>query len=165
MRGQKFSVGEGINILTDVTCVVEGGKFELLHGFAQTDIAIYKEQKYNKSKENSGLIRFYGDRQIHDGIFLIPYVILELKTGELTTDAIRCRDFVARRIKDIFPFSAYYFIAENTRKEEKTLLRQGKSFTNYFISKDQIGKTEFSDIFNNYIQPHINNLNKQVHKL
>jgi len=165
LKGQELSVGEGVNILTDVTCVVESGKFELLHGFAQTDIAIYKSTQYNIDNTTSGLTRFYGDKDIHKGILLIPYIILELKTGELTTDAIRCRDFVARRIRDIFPFSAYYFIAENTQKEEKTLLRQGKSFTNYFIFRDQMKGSDFSEIFENYIQPHINNLNRQLHKL
>jgi hypothetical protein len=165
LEGQGLSVGEGVNILTDVTCIFESGTFELLHGFAQTDVAIYKEAHYNISNTSSGLTRFYGDKEIHNGRFLIPYVILELKAGELTTDAIRCRDFVARRIRDIFPFSAYYFIAENTQKEEKTLLRQGKSFTNYFISREQMGSSDFLRIFENYIQPHINNLNRQLHKL
>lgn len=92
-------------------------------------------------------------------------MLLELKTGELTTDSIRSRDFVASRIRTIFPFCAYFFIAEYTKKEEKTLLRQGKSFTNYFISKDELTPEAFSEIFRNYIAPHIKNLKKQLERI
>lgn len=163
--GKDFLVKENKNILTDVTCICENQKFELMHGFSQTDIAIYKEIKYENDLKKNGLIRFYGDPDIHKGIFAVPYVILELKTGSLTTDGIRSRDFVAERIKSMFPFSAYFFIAENTKKEEKTLLRQGKNFTNYFISKDQMNEDTFKEIFSDYIEPHIRNLDKQLKKL
>lgn len=151
------------NILTDVTCIYEKGKFELVHGFSQTDIVIYKEQHFTPI--NQGLIKFYNDKTIKSGILAIPFVVLELKTGELTTDGIRSRDFVAGRIREMFPFAAYYFIAEQTKKEEKTLLRQGKSFTNYFISKSKMDVTYLDDIFDNYIEPHINNLKKQLKRL
>ena len=162
LKDKNLKVAEGKNILTDVTCIYENDKFELIHGFSQTDIAIYKEVHYNMDLGKNSLIRFYGDKDINKGIFAVPYVVLELKTGDLTTDGIRSRDFVASRIKSMFPFTAYYFIAENTRKEEKTLLRQGKSFTNYFISKEQIDKDYFTRIFKNYIEPHINNLKAQL---
>lgn len=158
-------VAEGKNILTDITCIYEKGRFELMHGFSQTDIVIYKEAKYLYPASESDLIKFYGDKDIKKGVFAIPYVVLELKTGDLTTDGIRSRDFVASRIRTMFPFSAYFFIAENTRKEEKTLLRQGKSFTNYFISNNAITKERFKEIFDNYIDPYIVNLKTQLSKL
>ena len=164
INDDELNVAEGKNILTDVTCIYENGKFELMHGFSQTDIVIYRELRIDVQPKNS-FIRFYGDAEIRNGLFAVPYVVLELKTGDLTTDSIRSRDFVAARIKNMFPFSAYFFIAEHTKKEEKTLLRQGKSFTNYFISKDSIDSTAFKRIFDNYIQPHINNLKLQLPKL
>jgi len=159
----ELKIAAGKNILTDVTCIFEKGKFELIHGFSQTDIVIYKEQAI--STFNSDLIKFYGDKDIRNGLFAIPYVVFELKTGDLTSDAIRCRDFVAGRIRTLFPFVAYYFIAERTTKEEKTLFRQGKSFTNYFISKKLIDNDYLTRIYNSYISPHIRNLNFQLHQI
>jgi hypothetical protein len=149
------------NILTDVTCIYEKGKFELIHGFAETDIAIFKLIKFDNNTVPTSLIRFYGDKDIKKGEFAIPFVVLELKCGDLTTDGIRSRDFVASRIKELFPFSAYFLLAEGTKKEEKTLLRQGKHFTNYFISKSEFTKDEIKEIFLNYIQPHIQNIKRQ----
>lgn len=156
-----LQISEEKNILTDVTCIYEKGKFELIHGFSQTDIAIFKAIKFDNNTVPTSLIKFYGDKDVKNGELAIPFVILELKCGELTTDGIRSRDFVASRIKEMYPFSAYYLIAESTKKEEKTLLRQGKNFTNYFISKTEFTKEEIKGIFLNYIQPHIQNINRQ----
>jgi hypothetical protein len=156
-----IQITEGKNILTDVTCIYEKNKFELIHGFSQTDIAFFTVVKFGKNTNFSELIKFYGDSEIKKGLFAVPFVVLELKSGDVTTDSIRSRDFVASRIRDIFPFSAYYLLAENTKKEEKTLLRQGKSFTNYFISKKEFTKEDIIKIFKTYIQPHILNVKNQ----
>lgn len=156
-----LQISEEKNILTDVTCIYEKGKFELIHGFAQTDIAIFKAISFDNNTVPTSLIKFYGDIDVKNGELAIPFVILELKCGELTTDGIRSRDFVASRIKEMYPFSAYYFLAECTKKEEKTLLRQGKNFTNYFISKEEFSIDEIKEIFINYIQPHLKNINRQ----
>lgn len=163
LKQSDLSIAEGKNILTDVTCIYEKGKFELMHGFSQTDISIFKEITFKYEKND--FITFFNDTQVRSGIFSIPFVILELKTGALTTDGIRSRDFVASRIREMFPFCAYYFIAESTKKEEKTLLRQGKSFTNYFISKGELTPQAFEEIFKSYISPHIENLKKQLKRI
>lgn len=162
LKDKDLLIASKKNILTDTTCIFEKGKFELLHGFSQTDIVIYKEQRFDFNEGNSGINRFYGDPTIRLGILAVPFVVLELKTGALTTDSIRCRDFVAQRITNMFPFSAYYFIAEETQKEEKTLLRQGKSFTNYFISRTKINELYLTNIFKNYVEPHIKNVRAQL---
>jgi hypothetical protein len=161
LANQDLQISEEKNILTDVTCIYEKGKFELVHGFAQTDIAIFKPITFDNKTVPTSLIKFYGDKDVKNGELAIPFVILELKSGELTTDGIRSRDFVASRIKEMYPFSAYYFLAEGTKKEEKTLLRQGKNFTNYFISKEEFSKEEIKEIFLNHIQPHLQNINRQ----
>lgn len=154
--GLSVKVKEDVNILTDVTCVYRKKRFELVHGFSNTDLAFYQDHQYDIPKNN--LITFYGDKEIHLGLLKVPYVILELKTGDLTTDAIRSRDFVAGRIKSIFPHVAYFFIAQNTTKEHLTLVRQGKSFTNYFISKDEMSGKDIEEIYASFIKPHIQNL-------
>lgn len=157
-----LEIKENKNILTDTTCVFEKNQFEFIHGFSETDIAIYKELKFTPKDKELELFKFYGDKDVHRGAISVPYVILELKTGDLTTDGIRSRDFVASRIKSIFPFAAYYLIAENTKKENKTLLRQGKNFTNYFISSSKMDDKYLMTIFERHIRPHIKNLQEQL---
>jgi hypothetical protein len=156
-----LSINENVNILTDFTCVHENGRFQFIHGFAQTDIAITYELTFEPKSQINELFKFYGDKAVKSGKILVPFVILELKCGDVTTDGIRSRDFVASRVKEIFPFCAYYFLAENTKKEEKTLLRQGKSFTNYFISKTEFNTNDIHKIYNYHILPHINNIKTQ----
>lgn len=155
----EFEVAENQNILCDLTCVYSSGHFQLIHGFSETDIAIFKRVNFEKTSEK--FLRFYGDKLIHEGEIAIPIVVLELKQGQVTTDAIRSRDFVAQRIRTIFPFCAYYFLAENTKKEEITLLRQGKSFSNYFIEKGSFPKASLEQIFNRFILPHLENFQDQ----
>lgn len=156
-----LNLAEGQNILTDVTCIYEKYRFEFIHGFAETDIAITKLIDFDYNGIPKSLIKFYGDKDVKKGKLAIPFVVLELKSGELTTDGIRSRDFIASRIKDMYPFSAYYFIAENTKKEEKTLLRQGKNFTNYFISRNEFTLEDVKEIYDNHINPHILNIKRQ----
>lgn len=156
-----IKICESKNILTDVTCIYEKNKFELIHGFSQTDIAFFTEIWFDVNKNISDLIKFYGDTDVKKGLFAVPFVVLELKCGDVTTDSIRSRDFVASRIREMFPFCAYYLLAENMKKEEKTLLRQGKSFTNYFISKQEFSKSKIRQIFTTYIRPHILNVKSQ----
>lgn len=158
----QVQVSEGKNILTDLTCIYEKNKFQLIHGFSETDIAFFIETTFDNTKVFPDLIRFYGDTDIKKGLFAVPLVVLELKSGRsLGTDGIRSRDFVAARIREMFPFCAYLLLAEGTKKEEKTLLRQGKNFTNYFITKETFSKEEISVIYKVYIKPHIKNVKNQ----
>lgn len=160
-KEKKILLRENQNILTDCTCVYEKKSFEFILGFAQTDLAFFLETKFEKSKQPPELFKFYGDKAIKEGVIAIPLVVLELKCGDTTTDSIRSRDFVASRIREMYPFSAYYFLAENTKKEEKTVLRQGKSFTNYFISKQTFNADDIQKIYSGYIKPHLDNVKSQ----
>lgn len=124
----ELKVNKKVKILSDLTCIKEQDVFKLGIGFAEVDVAIYKEIQFDKS--NSQLIKlfkFIQDSKKDKRYINIPFVILELKSGDITSDAIRARNEVARKIKNVFPFCSYIFIGEKTSKKEKTLLRQGKT--------------------------------------
>jgi|GEM_PF-2335011 len=162
-KGLKIKADQ--SILTDVTCDYKGFLPRLIHGFAKVDVAIYFERAFDKGVLNSDLIHFYNDSYSKEGKIAIPLVILELKTGKLTTDGIRSRDIVAQKIKRIFPLSAYYFIAQKTNKSDMTLIRQGGNFTGFFIYKDEMEIEDLEMIVKKHIQPYIKNLKEQINKL
>lgn len=165
LKDEDLEIAERKHILSDVTGIYDKGTFKLLHSFSETDIVIYKEVAFEREQSSDSIIKFYGSKEVKEGRFAIPYVVIELKTGDLTSDGIRSRSIVASGIRSIFPLSAYYLIAEKTKKENQTLLKQGKSFTNYFISKDSITDKEIKSIFDNYIAPYIKNLKQQLKEM
>jgi len=152
-------VNEKVKILSDVTCIKEVNKFKLGIGFAEVDIAIYKQIPFNKA--NAQLFepfKFIRDSQKDKTYLNIPFIILELKSGDITSDAIRARNEVARRIKDVFPFCSYIFIGESTSKKDETLFRQGKSFNNFFVFENELEPKEIDNIISQFIKPYLNNL-------
>jgi len=164
LKDEPYKLGNNKRILTDVTCVPTPDSFKLVHGFADTDIAIYKE--INIPINNSSFIQFYRDALTNEGKFAVPFIIIELKSGKkLNSDNIRAREHVASKIRELFPFTAYYFFAENTTKQKLTLMRQGKSFTDSFIFKNQVTKKEIESIVYNYMLPHIRRIERQLKTL
>jgi len=136
-----LQIGQGIQVPKDFTYIPYKNKFCL--GGVQTDISLYKEVDENIS---NNLIYTTRVNNSKDKKIRIPYLVLELKTGSLTSDAIRARDLVARDIKNIFPHIPYLFIAENTNKKNETLFRQGKSFTNFYIKSTKFKEEDFKNI-------------------
>jgi hypothetical protein len=167
----KLLIGK-TKVLCDLTCVREKHndeeKFQLVLGFAEVDIAIYKPIKINKEKiMKTGLLKLYQDEQDKNGnqdYLNIPLVILELKSGSVTSDSIRARSVVAEKIRDIFPFCAYFFIAENTTKRDITLYRQGKSFTKFYTSPIELQNADIEKIRIWFIEPHLNYLQEHFGK-
>ncbi len=154
-----LKVDRKVKILADLTCIKEKGKFRLGMGFAEVDVAIYKQISFDKS--NRQLFEYF--KFIHDSkkdkeYLNIPFIILELKSGDITSDAIRARSEVARKIKEIFPFCSYIFIGEDTAKKEETLLRQGKGFNNFFIFENKIEERNIDNIVSRFIKPYLDNL-------
>jgi len=154
-----LKVDRKVKILADLTCIKEKGKFRLGMGFAEVDVAIYKQISFDKS--NRQLFEYF--KFIHDSkkdkeYLNIPFIILKLKSGDITSDAIRARSEVARKIKEIFPFCSYIFIGEDTAKKEETLLRQGKGFNNFFIFENKIEERNIDNIVSRFIKPYLDNL-------
>jgi hypothetical protein len=127
----------------DFTFIPEKNKFCL--GGAQLDVVIFKRKEITEPKE------FFYLAQLNNNI-TIPYIVLELKSGKVTSDAIRARDVVARDIRNIFPFTTYIFVGEKTSKKTETILRQAKHFTRFIISKQKFNKNDYKKLNTNIQQ-------------
>jgi len=158
-----LKIRENSYILSDTTCLIQSDKYKLILGHSETDIVIFRSVPLDKKVFNSTLVRFYNDEKENVEHFKIPYIVIELKSGKLGSNSIQSKSLVAERIKSNFPFCAYYFIAQETTKTHETLLRQGKNFTNYFISKSTFTTQELTSIFNDFMRPHLANLEKLGH--
>lgn len=156
-----LKVDDKVKILGDLTCLKSKDGFKLGLGFIETDIAVYKRIPFDKSnRQLKEHFKFIRDSRENRKILNVPFVILELKSGSLTTDAVRARNEVARRIKNVFPFCGYFFIGEETRKQEETMLRQGKDFNNFFVYGSKVPADEIKRIASQFIRPYLNNLRR-----
>ena len=155
----KIHVGSKVKVISDFTCLKEKSDFKLAIGFSEVDIAIYRKNPFNKRDQKVlKFFKFLQDSKKDEEFINIPFIILELKSGEITSDAIRARNEVARKIRNIFPFCAYFFIGDKTSKRRETLFRQGKSFNNFFVYKDEISEKEINKIITEFIKPYLENL-------
>jgi len=155
----KIHVGSRVKVTSDFTCLREKSSFKLAIGFSEVDIAIYRKNPFNKRDQRVlKFFKFLQDSKKDEEFINIPFIILELKSGEITSDAIRARNEVARKIRNIFPFCAYFFIGDKTSKRRETLFRQGKSFNNFFVYKDEISEKEINKIITEFIKPYLENL-------
>ncbi len=155
----KIHVGSRVKVISDFTCLREKSGFKLAIGFSEVDIAIYRKNPFNKRDQKVlKFFKFLQDSKKDEEFINIPFIILELKSGEITSDAIRARNEVARKIRNIFPFCAYFFIGDKTSKRRETLFRQGKSFNNFFVYKDEISEKEINKIITEFIKPYLENL-------
>jgi hypothetical protein len=99
---------------------------------------------------------------------IIPFIILELKKGDkkrkrVTSDSIRTRNESGRKLKNIFPFCKFYFIAECTTKKPETVYKHQTSFDEFFLFYNVITDKEIKDILNRFIIPDLDNLkNKNI---
>ena len=155
-------INKKVKIASDLTCIKDRDRFKLAISFSEVDIAFYKQIDFGKVKRLSNYLKFSRDtRDKKDRDKLnIPFIIIELKSGKITTDSIRARGIVARKIKNIFPFAHYLFVAENTTKTYETLLRWGKDFDNFFIYDHEVGKKEIDEIKTKFIEPYLKNIKK-----
>jgi len=164
-KNKSITFADRIKVMSDMTCIQEKeNTFHFDLGFSEVDLAIFKEIKFNKK------IGFNKKSQALDGMFKtvmnkknsktlnIPFIIIELKSGSITTDAIRSRRIVAQSIKNIFPFCLYIFVGENTSKTQETLRRQGKNFDAYFIYDKKITKENIIDIYDKFIFKYLTNI-------
>lgn len=152
---------EKIKVVSDFTCLKKENQFKFNISFSEVDIAIYKKtpfEKIDKAVINNFI--FYRDSPKDKDFLNIPFVILELKSGDTTVDSIRARNEVARKIRNIFPYCTYIFIAENTSKKEETLFRHGKDFNNFFIHNNLLNKINKEFIITEFIEPFLDNLTK-----
>jgi len=171
-RSKQFKniyIEEKIKIISDLTCLYSiDMTFEFLLGFSEVDIVFFekivfdKKIEFNKSSKGiESLFRAYNNKK-NTKTLNIPFVILELKSGHLTTDAIRSRSVVAKNIKNIFPFCLYIFVCEKCSKKNETLMRQGKNFDAFFIFENEITYKDIINIYDKFIYQYIENKIKNL---
>lgn len=152
---------EKIKVVSDFTCLKKGDEFKFYVSLSEVDIAIYKRSPFDRSdKSIINNFIFYRDSPNNKDFLNIPFVVIELKSGDIQVDSIRARNEVARKIRKIFPYCMYIFIAENTHKKEETLFRHGKGFNNFFIYGDFLSKNNKEYIITQFISPYLDNLTK-----
>ena len=142
-------------ILSDTTFLPRKGDFQLSFGFSQVDLALYKELTINNITEIKNNIKFI---RSSGNTLNVPLICFELKSGNITSDAIRARNHIADGIKSIYPFTYYVFLAENTSKQNDTVYRQGKHFTHFYISPKKFNNKDFDYIKKSIVEPLLNNL-------
>jgi hypothetical protein len=161
-----LTLDEKVQVLADITCLKDGDSFKLALGFAEVDLAFYLPVSLDEShwtgKSVFRLMRLAKGRR---STINIPFLIFELKRGGttkrgITVDAIRSRTIVARRIKSLFPFCSYLFLADSTSKANETVLRHGKDFSGYFLYREEVTNKQLAAIDADFVRPHFQNLKR-----
>lgn len=151
-----LQIDEKVKVLKDVTVIPYDTGFKLVLGFAEVDIAIFQENKKLTDELRdlkNVILRGLGKRNI-----VIPYILFELKSGELTSDAIQTKNIICRDIKDKFPYTHYIFLGDNTPKQNETLFRQGKAFSSFHICKNEISFDRIHEIIRKEVMQKIGDL-------
>lgn len=92
-----------------------------------------------------------------DNEFRIPFVVLEVKRGSITTDAIRSRSIIAREMNEIFPFLGYFFVVDGVDNYmPRKIYRAGKHFDSFFFNQDE-GDSAWirENVIADEVEPHI----------
>ena len=79
----------------------------------------------------------------------------------VSSDQIRARNEVARKLKGVYPFCSYLFIAENTSKKPQTVFKHGNHFDDFYLFKDLVGENDMKEIKEGFIIPRLNNLKRK----
>lgn len=86
---EDIQTGEQTRIIKDCTFVPEDGSFTLYLGHAEADVVLYRTAtELSEEIEEGQHLKLY---QNASNDLRIPYAVLEIKKGDLTTDAIRSR--------------------------------------------------------------------------
>jgi hypothetical protein len=159
--GFGLSLGEGVKVMADVTCLKDGNSFRMGIGFAETDLSFFTTVQLDKTHlQPTSYFRFMRVAKKSRDTVSIPFLIIELKRGGITSDTIRARTVVAQKIKHLFPFCSYLFIGDTTPKTKESVLRHGKDFNHYFLYKQAITENQLRTIDTQFVRPHLKNLRR-----
>jgi hypothetical protein len=155
----EIQTGERTRIIKDCTFVPDetGDDFTLFLGHAEADVVLYKTaNELTEEIEESEHLKLY---QNASNELRIPYAVLEIKNGSLTTDAIRSRTIIAREMNEIFPFVGYFFVGDETSPTSRMMYRAGKHFDSFFITDEVADKEWVRDqVIDDGIEPHLQKL-------
>lgn len=152
-----IQTGEQTRIIKDCTFVPDEDGFTLYLGHAEADVVLYRTaEELTDEIEESDHLKLY---QNSSNELRIPYAILEIKNGSLTTDAIRSRTIIAREMNEIFPFLGYFFVGDETSPTPRMMYRAGKHFDSFFIN-DETGDENWvrEQVIAEGVEPHLEKL-------
>lgn len=152
-----IKTGEQTQIIKDCTIVPENGEFTLVMGHAEVDVALYKtDEELTEHIEEDSTFKLY---QNADNRFRVPLIVLEIKSGDTTTDMIRNRSIIAREMNEVFPFMGYFFIADNAAPTSLMTWRAGKYLDGFFFSEEEATEEWIDDrLIDDGVRPHLEKL-------
>lgn len=152
-----IQTGEQTRIIKDCTFVPEKDSFTLYLGHAEADVVLYRTAQELTEEVEEGLhLKLY---QNSSNDLRIPFIVLEIKNGTLTTDAIRSRTIIAREMNEIFPFLGYFFVGDEMTPTPKKMYRAGKHFDAFFITEETADDDWIREqVIGDGIEPHLSKL-------
>ncbi len=157
-------VGEKVEAISDFSFIRKDNSYKIQISFTELDIALYKRIKFNKTSQDIlRIFELYRDSAEDLDFVILPFIIIELKRGNeqrrgVSSDSIRARNEAARKLKYIFPFCKYYFIAEYTSKALEVVYKHQDSFDEFFLFYDNASDEEIKEIIERFIFPDLDNL-------
>jgi hypothetical protein len=150
----------GLKVLGDVTCIKEKNEpYQMVCSLAEVDLAFHiAVSPDTKDIRKIPFFKFVQVPSGKEGEVVIPFLIVELKRGPITSDAIRARNAVAQKIKYLFPFCFYVFLGDETTKTTASAWQHGKNFNDYFLYSDKITREQLKKIEELCILPHLQKL-------
>lgn len=152
---ESIQIGKEVPIIKDCTFLPKD-QFNLYLGHTDTDICIFiKQNDLSDHLNESDTFKLF---QTSDNEINVPLAIIETKRNHITTDDIRSRSIIAREINEIFPFCAYFFVADKIDGVSSDKVRRaGKHFSDFFLSDGQY-TDEMTDRVAEYTRIHLNQL-------
>jgi len=150
----KIKIDNYVTVLKDITAVwnKNKNKWELVFGSAEQDIVVYLDDKNYKIEIPFGegdIVRarysFSPNSKVktHFPYVIIPYVIWEVKYGNLITHQIALYSSYAQQIKDKFPHIMYNLLTIKPGRSYQALNRHGKNF-DFILRRDRYNPEEIS---------------------
>lgn len=152
-----IQTGQRTRIIKDCTFIPEEGAFSLYLGHAEADVALFTPANdLTDEVEEGRRLKLY---QNSSNEIRIPLIVLEIKSGSPTTDAIRSRTIIAREMNEIFPFMTYFFVGDNMDPTPRKIYRAGKHFTSFFVNHEEADKEWIRDsVIDGGVEPHLQKL-------
>jgi len=162
----KIKIDSYVTVLKDVTAISNKNKTEwkLVFGSAEQDIVVYLDdekyrikipfEKVESIERARGSFPPNSKIKTHFPYVIIPYVIWEVKYGNLITHQIALYSSYAQQIKDKFPDVMYNILTINPRRSYQALYRHGKNF-DFILRYDEYDPEEISKKMYEVIRSHM----------
>jgi len=162
----KIKIDSYVTVLKDVTAISNENKTEwkLVFGCAEQDIVVYLDdekyrikipfEKVESIERARGSFPPNSKIKTHFPYVIIPYVIWEVKYGNLITHEIALYSSYAQQIKDKFPDVMYNLLTIEPGRSYQALYRHGKNF-DFILRYDEYDPDDISKRMYEVIRNHM----------